>query len=87
MVWNSRGNRSVPKCLCTSGTSAANWSRLPPAEKTVSCVEVSTTQRTPSSARASSNAPVRSVSSSFDSALRVSGWSIAIVATPSSLTS
>ena len=87
MSWNRRGKRSVPKCLCTSGTSAANWSRLPPAEKTFSCEEVSTTQRTPSSSRASSNAPIRSVSSSFESALRVSGWSSVIVATPSSRTS
>ena len=73
IVRNRRGKRSVPKCLCTIGTSAANWSRLPPAEKTFSCVEVSTTQRTPSSWPASSSAAVRSVSSWFESALRVSG--------------
>ena len=30
IVRNRRGKRSVPKCLCTIGTSAANWSRLPP---------------------------------------------------------
>ena len=44
---NRRGKRaSVSKCLWTSGTSAAKPARLPPSEKTVSCVEVSTTQRT-----------------------------------------
>ena len=80
---NSCGKRSVPKCLCTSGASAAKPARLPPLEKTFSCVEVSTTQRTPSSSRAISNASIRSSSTSSDSALRVSGWSSAIVATPS----
>ena len=49
---NSRGKRSVAKCLCTSGTSAANPARLPPLENTFSCVDVSTTQRTASSSRA-----------------------------------
>ena len=84
---NRRGNRSVPKCLCTSGTSAANPSRLPPALKTFSWVEVSTTQRTRSSPRASSKASSSSPSSSLESALRVSGEFSAIVATPSSRTS
>ena len=83
----SRGKRSVPKCLCTSGTSAANWSRLPPALKTFSCVEASTTQRTRSSSRAASNASISSPSSSPESALRVSGAFSEIVATPSSRTS
>ena len=50
----SRGSASVPKCLCTSGTSAANPWRLAPEEKTVGCEEASTTQRTPSSSRARS---------------------------------
>ena len=81
--WNRRGKRSVAKCLCTSGTSAAKPARLPPALNTFSCVEVSTTQRTASSSRAASNAAIRSSSSSSESALRVSGWSSAIVATPS----
>ena len=36
IVRNRRGKRSVPKCLCTGATSPANWSRLPPAEKTFS---------------------------------------------------
>ena len=75
MVLNRRGKRSVPKCLCTGATSPANWSRLPPEEKTVSCEDVSTTQRTRSSSRADSNASISSESSSFESALRVSGWS------------
>jgi hypothetical protein len=47
----------------------------------VSCVEVSTTHRTESSSRAASKAAIRSVSSSFESALRVSGWFRLIVAT------
>ena len=81
---NSRGKRSVAKCLCTSGTSAAKPARLAPAENTRSCVEVSTTQRTPASSRADSNAAVSSARSSSDRALRVSGWSSAIVATPAS---
>ena len=49
---NRRGKRSVPKCLCTSGASAAKPPRSPPRENTFSCVEVSTTQRTASSSRA-----------------------------------
>jgi len=46
-------------------------------------VLASTTARTFSSAFAASNAASRSVSSWSDSALRVSGWFMAIVATPS----
>jgi len=69
--------------LCTSGTSAENWSRLPPAEKTFSCVEVSTTHRTSESSRAVSKASISSPSSSFESALRFWGESSAMVATPS----
>ncbi len=80
---NSAGKRSVPKCLCTSGTSEANWSRLPPALNTFSWEEVSTTQRTPSSSRAISKASNSSDSSSLESALRVSGESRVMVATPS----
>ena len=83
---NRRGKRSVPKCLCTSGSSDANWSRLAPDEKTFSCEEVSTTQRTASSSRAASKASISSVSSSLESALRFSGVSSVIVATPSSAT-
>ena len=83
----SAGNRSVPKCLWTSGTSAEKPARLAPEEKTRSWLEVSTTQRTPSSSRASVRAAIRSSSSSVDSALRVSGWSSVIVATPVSPTS
>jgi hypothetical protein len=39
---NSRGNFVVPKCLWTSGTSAAKPARLPPELKTFSCVDVRT---------------------------------------------
>jgi hypothetical protein len=56
---------------------------LPPLENTFSCEEVSTTQRTASSSLARSKAAIRSPSSSSESALRVSGWSSVIVATPS----
>ena len=87
MSVNSRGKRSVAMCLCTSGTSAAKPARLPPELNVVSCVEASTTQRTASSSRAASKAAMRSPSSSSDSALRVSGWSMAMVATPLSATS
>ena len=87
MSVNSRGKRSVATCLCTSGTSAAKPARLPPELNVVSCVEASTTQRTASSSRAASKAAMRSPSSSSDSALRVSGWSMAMVATPLSATS
>ncbi len=83
MSLKSRGKRSVPKCLCTSGTSAANPSRLPPELNTFSCVEPSTTQRTPSSSRADSKASISSLSSWFESALRVSGRFMEIRATPS----
>jgi hypothetical protein len=69
--------------LCTSGTSAAKPARLPPLENTLSCEEVSTTQRTASSSRARSRAAISSSSSSSESALRVSGWSSVMVATRS----
>ena len=72
----------MPKCLCTSGTSAAKPARFAPELNTLSCVEVSTTQRTAASSRAASNAACRSANSASESALRVSGWSSAIVATP-----
>ena len=78
---NSFTNRSFANCLWTAGVSPANPERLPPDEKTFSCVEVSTTTRTSSSSRAASNPLVRSVSISHESELRVSGSSIAIVAT------
>ena len=77
----------MPKCLWTSGTSAANPPRFAPEENTLSCEEVSTTQRTASSSRASVKAAISSPSSSSDSALRVSGWSSVIVATPDSAAS
>ena len=73
----------MPKCLCTTGTSAAKPLRFAPDENTVSCEDVSTTQRTRSSSRAASKAAIRSPSSSLESALRVSGWSSVTVATPS----
>jgi hypothetical protein len=73
--------------LCTSGTSAANWSSDAPAENTFSCDDVRTRQRTLSSSRADSNASVSSVSRSFESALRLSGVLRVTVATPSSRTS
>jgi hypothetical protein len=63
------------------GVSPAKPARLPPDEKTFSCVDVRTTTRTSWSSRAASNPAVRSVSISHDSELRVSGSSIAIVAT------
>ncbi len=78
---NSRGKRSVPRCLSTSGCSSANPPRFAPEEKTFSCDDVSTTQRTSSSSRAVSKAAISSSSSSSDSALRVSGWSSVTVAT------
>ena len=84
----SRTNRDpAAKCLWTSGTSPAKPPRLAPDEKTRSCEEVSTTQRTESSSRAISKAPSSSSSSSIESALRVSGWLSVIVATPVSSTS
>ena len=70
-----------------SGTSAMKPARSPPDENTVGCVEVSTTQRTAASSRASSRARHSSSNSSPESALRVSGRSSAIVATPPSATS
>jgi len=85
MSWNSRGKRSIPKYLWMIGTSAANPPRLPPEENTFSWVEVSTTHRTASSSRAAVKAAIRSSSTSSDSALRVSGWFRAIVATPSAI--
>ena len=51
----------MPRCLWASGTSAAKPARLPPLENTFSCEEVSTTQRTPSSSRAASNAAMQLV--------------------------
>jgi hypothetical protein len=60
---------------------------LAPLEKTRSWLLASTTTRTASSSRADSNASISSVRSSFDSALRVSGWLSVIVATPASSTS
>ena len=84
MSVNSAGNFVVvSRCLWISGTSAANPARLPPEENVVSCVEASTTHRTASSSRARVNAARRSSSTSSESALRVSGWSSARVATPS----
>ncbi len=84
---NSLTKRSLPKCLCTSGTSPAKPPRLAPLENTRSWLDASTTQRTASSSRACSNAAISSPSSSFDSALRVSGWFSVMVATPVSATS
>ena len=55
--------------------------RLPPEEKTFSCVEVSTTQRTASSAFAAAKAASSSSRTWSESALRVSAGSSAIVAT------
>ena len=73
----------MPKWRWMIGTSAAKPARLAPDENTVSCEEVSTTQRTSSSSRAASKAAISSPSSSFESALRVSGWLSVTVATPS----
>ena len=56
-----------------------------PLENVRSCEEASTTQRTPSSSRARSNASMSSPRSSADSALRVSGSSRVIVATRSAV--
>ncbi len=78
---NRRGKRSLAAWRCTSGTSAAKPVRSPPLEKTVACVEASTTTRTASSARATASASSSSSSSASESALRVSGRSSAIVAT------
>ena len=84
---NSRGKRSVPRCLSTSGCSSAKPPRFAPEENTRSCEEVSTTQRTRSSSRAASKAAISSSSTWSESALRVSGWSSVTVATPLSATS
>ena len=81
---NSSGKRLDPKCLWISGTSPAKPDRFAPPEKTRSCEDVSTTQRTASSSRQRSSAATRSSSSSLESALRDSGSSSVIVATPSS---
>ena len=81
---NRRTKRSVAKWRWMSGVSAANCATLPPEENTLSCVEVRTTQRTLSSLPACSKASVSSPSRSFESALRVSGSSSAIVAMPPS---
>jgi hypothetical protein len=61
--------------------------RLPPALNVVGCVEARTTQRTAVSSRAASNAARRSSMSGSDRALRLSGSSSAIVATPVAATS
>ena len=84
MSVNSAGNFVVvSRCLWISGTSAANPARLPPELNVVSWVHARTTQRTASSSRARvPNAARRSSSTSSESALRVSGWSSAMVATP-----
>ena len=79
--------RCEPKCLCTSGTSAPKPARFAPEEQTFSCEEASTTQRTRSSSRALPSASEQLVSSSADSALRVSGWFSVMVATPDFATS
>ena len=84
---NSRGKRSVAKCLCTIGTSAVKPSSDAPAENTFSCEEVSTTQRTRSSSPACPKASVSSSSSSLESAFRLSGLLSVTRATPSSRTS
>ena len=81
--WNRRGKRSVAKYLSISGASEAKPPRSPPAEKTFSWVEVSTTQRTASSSRAAVSAAIRSSSSWSESALRASGRFMATVATRS----
>jgi hypothetical protein len=60
---------------------------LPPAEKTFSCEEASTTTRTASSAFASRSESASSDRSSVESALRVSGSSSVIVAIPFGATS
>jgi hypothetical protein len=72
IVVNRAGN-ARSRSACTSGTSAAKPARFAPEENTLSCVEVSTTQRTAASSRAASNAACRSVNSASESALRVSG--------------
>ena len=68
-----RGNNVV--------SAAAKFAKSPPLEKTVACVDVSTTQRTRASSRAAANAASSSPSSASERALRVSGSSSAIVAT------
>ena len=87
MSRKSRGNRSVAKCLSTSGAWAAKPARSPPALKTFSCEEVRTTQRTEASSRAKVNASISSESRWSERALRSSGWSSVIVATPVASTS
>ena len=77
------GEGPVPKYLCAVGASAAKPPRLPPAEKTFSCEEASTTTRTSSSAFAARSASSSSRRSWSESALRVSGSSSVIVATRS----
>ena len=76
------GNSAVPMYLWAVGASAAKPPRLPPAEKTFSCDEARTTTRTSSSAFAARSASSSSLSSWSESALRVSGSSSVIVATP-----
>ena len=46
---NTSTKSLIPMYLCATGASAANPPRLPPAEKTFSWVDVSTTTRTSSS--------------------------------------
>ena len=57
------GNSAVPMNLSEVGASAAKPPRLPPAEKTFSCEEASTTTRTASSAFAARSASSSSLSS------------------------
>ena len=71
----------MPRWRWISGTSAAKPARFAPDEKVVSCDEVRTATRASSSSRADSNAAISSVSSSLESALRLSGWFSVIVAT------
>ena len=71
----------MPRWRWISGTSAAKPPRFAPEENVVSCDEASTTTRASSSSRAAWNAAISSVSSSLESALRLSGWFSVIVAT------
>jgi hypothetical protein len=82
-----RGKRSVPACFSTSAASAEKPDRSAPAENTRSCEEARTRQRTAGSSRAASRAPISSPSSAGESALRFSGVSSTMRATPASPTS
>ncbi len=73
----------MAKCLCTSGTSTEKPPRLAPEEKTFSCEEASTTQRTASSSRARRSPAISPPISSAERALRVAGSLSVSVATPS----